>query len=319
MDPNQPASTSLQSLNEAARSYAREAIPENTRRAYRADWEGFTAWCRDHDTQSMPASSEAVILFLTSLAPSHRISTLKRKAAAISSAHQLAGHPSPVKNAGVRLCLRGIARNQAAAGKTEHRADPLLLEDVLSMIRCTDDSPGGLRDAALLLVGFAGGFRRSELVALRYEDLTWTKEGLIIHVRFSKTDQSGKGMEKAIPFGQIDHRCPVRRLQRWIDAAGITSGPLFRRIRKGGEIEAEPLTGQSVNLIIRKWAKLAGINVPRLSGHSLRAGFVTTALLAGASYPQVQKQTGHRSIATVTRYDRGRTQFQGNAVSLIGF
>lgn len=319
MDPNQPSSSALQSLDEAARSYAREAVPENTRRAYRADWEGFTAWCRDHDRHSMPASSETVILFLTALAPSHRISTLKRKAAAISTAHQLAGHSSPVKNAGVRLCLRGIARNQAAAGHIEHCADPLLLEDVLSMVRCTDETPGGLRDAALLLIGFAGGFRRSELVALCYEDLTWTKDGLIIRIRLSKTDQTGKGMEKAIPFGQIDHRCPVRRLERWIEAAGINSGPLFRRIRKGGEIETEALTAQSVNLIIRKWAKQAGIDAPRLSGHSLRAGFVTTALLAGASYPQVQKQTGHRSIATVTRYDRGRTQFQGNAVSLIGF
>jgi len=303
-----PPENALAPLIQQARDYAREAVPDNTRHAYRADWKGFTTWCEEAQLTALPATTDTVVLYLTALAATHRVSSLRRKLASISSAHQLSGHESPTRHASIRLCLRGIARRQAEVGQKERRADPLLLEDILGMIRCADDSLQGKRDTSLLLLGFAGGFRRSELVALQLSDLTWSKEGIIIHLRRSKTDQTGNGQEKAIPHGSSPSRCPVPAMRVWLEAADISEGPVFRRVRKGGLVMKAALSAQSVSLIIRKYAARAGIPGSRLSGHSLRSGFVTAALLGGASYPQIQKQTGHRSLVTVTRYERGRTQ-----------
>jgi integrase len=218
----------------------------------------------------------------------------------------------------LRTCLRGIARQQASEGKSRKYAQPLLTDDVLAMVRRTDDSFLGQRDAALILVGFAGAFRRSELVGLNVEDITWTKEGALLRLRRSKTDQTGESPEKAIFRGSNAARCPVSQLHRWLESAGIESGPVFRRIRKGDHVTDERLTAQSVSLVLRRYAEKAGIEVDRVSGHSLRAGFVTQALISGASYPEIQRQTGHRAISTVTGYDRGRSRFSGNAARNLG-
>ncbi|MBE0645584.1 MAG: site-specific integrase [Bacteroidetes bacterium] len=314
----QPSATDVATLFEAARDFAREAIPENTRRAYRADWEHFVTWCAAADRNALPATTETVVLYVSSLAASHRIATIRRKVAAISTAHQLAGQETPTRHASLRICLRGITRLQAAEGKSRRYAQPLLTDDILAMIRHTGDSLLGQRDAALILVGFAGAFRRSELVDLSVEDITWSKEGALLRLRRSKTDQTGEAPEKAIFRGSNTARCPVRKLRGYLEYAGIESGPVFRRIRKGGLLTAERLTAQSVSLVLRQYAEKAGIEVERVSGHSLRAGFVTQALISGASYPEIQRQTGHRAISTVTGYDRGRSRFSGNAAQNLG-
>lgn len=308
----------LQILIKKARDYIGAAVPENTRRAYVTDWKHYGEWCDLHGLQAMPATPEAVVLYLTDLAATHRVSTLRRKISSISVAHGLAGHPSPTRTTPVRLCLRGIAREQAAGGERTKYARPLLLEDILGMVRTTDDTPKGKRDAALLLIGFAGGFRRSELADLHASDITWQKEGILIRLRQSKTDQEGAQPEKAIPYGSTAERCPVRTLRAWMDAAEIDEGPIFQRIRKGGTVLGNPITPQAVSLVIVERAKAAGIEVENLSGHSLRSGFVTTALINGASFPEIQKQTGHRSLAVVSRYNRDRVQFRNNAVHRLG-
>jgi len=308
----------LQSLFVKAKGYAREAIPENTRRAYAADWHGFLLWCTEYGRSPLPAHEQTIVLYLTDLAETHKISSLRRKTAAISVAHQLASFASPTRSADVRLALRGIARSQAADGHSRRQATPLLVEDVIAMARACNDDLRGKRDAALILVGFAGGFRRSELVSLRFEDLQRTPEGILLRLRRSKTDQTGEGAEKAIFFGRTPSRCPVLRLESWTVAAGIEHGPLFPRIRKGGRVTDTALTPQSVTNILRERAEQAGIEPQRISGHSLRAGFVTQALISGADYPSIARQTGHRGMQTIMQYDRGRSRFAGNAAQNLG-
>ncbi len=318
MSQIQPSPTDLATLFDAARSFAHEAVPENTRRAYRADWEHFSAWCASTGRSTLPATTETVVLYVSFLAASHRITTIRRKVAAISTAHQLARQETPTRHASLRLCLRGIARSQAEECRSREPVAPLLLEDLVAMIRATPDTLAGKRDRALLLLGFAGGFRRSELVALDVKDLQWTKEGVLVRMRRSKTDQTGEAAEKAIPYAQVRARCPVHHLKEWLETGEITGGAVFRRIRKGDKLLETRLTPQSVALIIKQYAAAVGLDESKLSGHSLRAGFVTVALINGASYPEIQRQTGHRSLATVTRYNRDRVQFRNNAVYKLG-
>lgn len=314
----QPSPTDLATLFDAARDFAHEAVPENTRRAYRADWEHFVTWSAAAGRSAMPARTETIVLYVSALASSHRITSIRRKVAAISTAHQLAGQETPTRHASLRLCLRGIARTHADERKSREPASPLLLEDLVALLRATPDTLAGKRDRALLLLGFAGGFRRSELVAIDLEDLRWSKDGLLVKIRRSKTDQTGEAAEKAVPFGLVATRCPLLHLQEWINAAGLSTGPLFRRIRKGDCVREDRLTAQSVSLLIKHHAKAAGIDAQSLSGHSLRSGFVTQALINGATYPEIQRQTGHRSVASVTRYNRDRVQFRNNAVHRLG-
>lgn len=305
-------------LLQDAQNFVRESIPENTRRAYASDWAAYTTWCEENGREALPTSTETVTMYVTALATTHRISTIRRKVAAISTAHQYAGYTSPTRHTTLRSCMRGIGRQQAEQGQRRQYAQPLLTDDILALLRPTDDSLIGLRDAALILVGFAGAFRRSELVHLNVEDVVWTKEGMLLRVRRSKTDQTGEAPEKAIFYGSADNRCPVRRLRKWLEAAQIESGSVFRRVKKGGVLTDARLSAQTVSLILRRYAEAAGIAVERISGHSLRAGFVTQALISGADYPSIQRQTGHRNINTVTQYDRGRSMFHRNAAQNLG-
>lgn len=314
----QHSPTDLATLFDAARDFVHEAVPENTRRAYRADWEQFVSWCASTGRTALPASTETVVLYVSALAATHRITTIRRKVAAISTAHQLAGQESPTRHASLRLCLRGIARKQAAENGSREPVAPLLLEDLVAMIRTAPDTLAGNRDRALLLLGFAGGFRRSELVSLDVEDLHWTKEGVLVRLRRSKTDKTGEAAEKVIPYAQVKVRCPVLHLQDWLEAADIRFGAIFRRMRKGDKLQETRLTAQSVALIIKQYAAAIGLDASKMAGHSLRSGFVTVALINGASYPEIQRQTGHRSLATVTRYNRDRVQFRHNAVHRLG-
>jgi len=177
----------------------------------------------------------------------------------------------------------------------------------------------GLRDRALLVVGFTGALRRSELVALNYEDIRWTREGMVLHIRSSKTDQEGQGSEVGIPLGRKPGTCPVRLLKAWLDFAKIKSGPVFRPIKKGGAIEEGRLGDRSVALIVKRTVGHTGFSGEEFSGHSLRAGLATSAALAGQHERDIMQQTRHKSEKMVRRYIRKGSLFQGNVVDSLGF
>jgi len=210
------AATALAAVREQARDYARLAKAPNMRRAYRADWADFTAWCRAHDRAPLPAAPETVALYLAALAGHRKTSTLARRLSAISQAHQVAGHPSPTKDQSVRAVAAGIRRTK---GTAQEGKAPTVTADVRLMVVALPDTLMGRRDRALLLLGFAGAFRRSELVALDVADVAERPEGLAVTIRRSKTDQEGAGRT-------------VRATRAWLAAAGIVQGPLFQAINR---------------------------------------------------------------------------------------
>jgi integrase len=300
-------------LVEAARGYAQAATAEATRRAYARQWRAFVAWCEAQQLEALPAQPGTVALYLSHLAESGRkVATVEQAAAAIAAAHRAAGHPSPREDAGLRLVLRGIRRT---VGVAQREAAPVLAEHLRAMVEALPDTLAGARDRALLLVGFAGAFRRSELAALTVEDATFGPDGLELHLRRSKTDQEGRGRLVAIPYAGTPDRCPVRALRAWLDAARITSGPLFREVTRHGHVSAAPLTGRSVARVVKRAAAAAGLDASRYSGHSLRAGFVTQAKLKGKAEDAIMRQTGHRSVAVMRKYDRRAELWRDNAAA----
>jgi len=186
------------------------------------------------------------------------------------------------------------------------------------MVVCLPERLLGIRDKALLLIGFAGGFRRSELVALDVEDLEFCPEGLVINVRRSKTDQEGEGRKVGIPWGQHTITCPVKALQSWLHEGNITEGAIFRPLTRHKQILSSRLTAQSVAKVVKRCAKSAGLDPNLYSGHSLRAGLVTSAAMADVSENIIMRQTGHRSSETLRSYIREGDLFQKNVLPWLG-
>jgi len=201
------------------------------------------------------------------------------------------------------------------ARPAQHQAKPLLREDFFVVLGAMRDRLKDLRDRALLLIGFAGGLRRSELVAIDLIDLERVREGIILTIRRSKTDQDGIGRKIGIPFGRTIH-CPVRALDAWLSAARIEDGPLFRSVDRHGRVSGR-LSGEAVSLIIRGRLSVAGFDPTGYSGHSLRAGFATSATRAGVSTFKIRQQTGHASDAMLSRYVRDGELFLGNAAGIL--
>ena len=301
---------------ERVRDYVSQAKATNTLRAYAADWRHFLAWCRERGDAPLPAAPFAVSLYLAELADRARVSTLIRRISAISQAHQLAGFKSPTSDAMVRTMMAGIRR---ANGTAQHGKKPILTEDLRRMIERLPDSFQGTRDRALLLVGFAGAFRRSELVGLDVADLEFHREALVVvTVRRSKTDEEGQGRRVGIPYGSHPETCPVRATQDWVEMLEGASGPLFRRIDRHGHIGKARLSDKAVALIVKRSAEAAGLAASDLAGHSLRSGLATAAAAAGVSERAIMAQTGHRSIATLRKYIREGSLFLENAASKVG-
>ncbi|NCB47593.1 site-specific integrase [bacterium] len=195
---------------------------------------------------------------------------------------------------------------------------PLLTEHIRRMVNSLPDSTAGVRDRALILLGFSGAFRRSELIGLNVDDIAFEKDGLVVTINRSKTDQEGYGIKKGIPYGNFDDTCPVLAMQRWLAISGISSKAIFRGIDRHGNIAEKRLTSKAVSLIIKRIAKEVGLNPEKYSGHSLRAGLATQASIAGASEIEIMNQTGHRSIVTLRRYIRDGNLFRQNAAGKIG-
>lgn len=304
----------LPDLEQAAREYADRAKAENTKRAYRAAWADFTAWCDSQSLASLPAEPRTVGLYLTHRAESLKTSTLQLRLSAISQAHRLAGHTLNTRHPYIKEVWAGIRREK---GTAKQGKAPIMIQDLRAMLAGLPDNLLGLRDRALLLVGFAGAFRRSELVALNLEDLEWTAEGLVIHLRRSKTDQEGQGSIKGIPFGFRPETCPVRALDAWLEAAAIEEGPIFRSMTRHGEIKGR-LSGRGLAKMIKRSAEGAGLDPGRFSGHSLRAGFATQAAANGAQEWAIMHQTGHKRRDTLDRYIRQGNLFRQNAAAQVG-
>jgi site-specific recombinase XerD len=263
----------------------------------------------------LPAAPETVAYYLAALAETHKPATLTRRISAISQAHQAAGHESPTHSALVRKALAGIRREKGVAPDAKA---PLTVADLRTIVR--DHLPAGLkgtRDRALLLVGFAGAFRRSELAGIDAEHLEFVPEGMVVTLPRSKTDQEGAGREVGIPFGH-EETCPVRALDAWLAAAGIEAGPAFRPVNRHGQAAAGRLSGRSVALVVKHYIAAIGKDPAAYAGHSLRSGHVTEAARQGVQERDIMEQTGHRSTATLRRYIHKGSLFRDNSAAALG-
>lgn len=309
--PLAPRSASVPAELRDVATFLDAALAAGTRRAYRAALGCFRAWCAEQGLEALPAQPETVARYLAELARAGRkVATLEQRVAAIRWAHEAAGHESPTAHPGVRGTLSGIRRT---LGVAPTRKAPATAERLAAMLaHAPRGTMKGLRDRALLLVGFAGAFRRSELVALEVTDVERTERGLLVSVRRSKGDQEGRGHVRALLLGRNAETCPVRALDAWLKASGITSGPLFRAVNRHGRV-AERLTPRAVALVVKAYAELAGLEARDFAGHSLRAGFVTSAAERGARAERIADHTGHRSLGMVRIYTRRADAFEQHA------
>jgi len=308
----------LEDLSRRAEASARNAKAENTRRAYRADWAHFTTWCIAAGLAPLPALPQTVAIYLEALSDTAKISTMRRRLVAISQAHQAAQLDPPTTSILVREVLKGIARRKASEGEHTTQKAPTVTEDIRSMVATLAPTALGTRDRALLLIGFAGAFRRAELVSLDVGDIRFTRSGLVVRLRRSKTDQEGEGRSVGIPFGSQPATCPVKALRAWLKVAGITDGPIFRPITRHGHIAAERLSAGAVATIVKRSAQAAGLEPAQYAGHSLRSGLATSAAAAGVSERAIMNQTGHKSVVVARRYIREGSLFRDNAAAAVG-
>lgn len=286
--------------------FVQASLAPNTRLAYAADLAAFRAW-----GGTLPASPELVAAYLADHADTLASTTLLRRLASISKAHTARQWPNPVATELVRATMRGIRRTRKRPSRA---AKPLLRDDLFSVLDTIGSaSVRDCRDRALLLLGFAGGFRRSELVGLDVEDLTWRPQGIVVNLRRSKTDQTAEGRPVGVPHGAGRH-CPVKTLERWLAVSGTGHGPVFRPINRHGVIRAERLSAEAVSLTIKQRAAEAGFDPTGFSGHSLRAGFVTSAAMAGVPTWKIRMQTGHASDVSLSPYIRGTDLFVWSGV-----
>lgn len=297
-------------LTPEALDYGRAALSPNTMRAYKADWAEFQDWCAARGRASLPCSPATVANYASTLADGgKRVSTISRKLAAIRFYHRGAGHDVPTDNAGVAAILKGIRRTVGVAPRQKAPATADVIHQLLA--RIPRDTLLGKRDRALLLIGFAGAFRRSELVNIKVEDLTFNDKGVDVFLGRSKTDQEGKGQSVAILNGKA--LLPVQRLREWLQAAGIAEGPVFRAMGRGDRVLPDALTSQSVALVVKRYADAAGLDVSKLSGHSLRAGFITSAADNRASISRIMEVSRHRDPRSVETYVRRADRYSDHA------
>ena len=280
----------------------------NTLRAYQSDYKDFQLFCSKNGFQAMPTQPKILSLYLTHLSSFSKYSTLKRRLASISIIHKTKGHYIDTKHPVIIENLMGIKRKN---GSNQKGKKPLLINDLKKIINSIDQSNEKslkkIRDKALVLIGFSGGFRRSELVSLEFEDIEFVSEGVKIFVKRSKTDQSGEGMTKAIPYFDNHNFCPVLALKNWMELIDIKNGKIFN------------ISDKNVALIIKKYANHAGLDSNKYAGHSLRSGFATSTAESGADERNIMAMTGHKSTEMVRRYIKEANLFKNNALNKIKF
>jgi len=298
--------TDIKSLELETIKNLRNSKSTNTLRAYQSDYKDFSIFCTKNGFQAMPTEPKILSLYITHLAFFSKFSTLKRRLASISIIHKTKGHYIDTKHPIIVENLMGIKRTN---GSNQKGKKPLLINDLKLLIQAIDESKEKnirkIRDKALVLIGFSGGFRRSELVNIEYEDIEFVEEGVKIFVKRSKTDQSGEGMTKAIPYFDNINFCPVKALNKWVLEAQLKDGKIFN------------ISDKSVALIIKKYANYAGLDAQRYAGHSLRSGFATSTAESGAEERNIMAMTGHKSTEMVRRYIKEANLFKNNALNKI--
>ena len=310
--------TDLKSLHEATLNNLKSSKANNTLRAYKSDFKDFGAFCAKHGLNSLPSEPKIVSLYLTHLSKNSKISTLRRRLVSISMVHKLKGHYLDTKHPIIVENLMGIRR---VKGSIQKGKKPILINHLKSIINVINQQNISeikkARDKSIVLIGFGGGFRRTELISIDNEDLEFVPEGLKITIKRSKTDQFGEGMTKGLPYFANEEYCPVSNLKKWLEISKIKNGPIFRRFAKGSLVTNNRLTDQTVVLLIKKYLNLAGIDNSNYSGHSLRSGFATVAAESGADERSIMAMTGHKTTQMVRRYIREANIFKNNALSKI--
>ena len=310
--------TDVKKLHEETLENLKSSKANNTLRAYKSDFKDFGAFCAKHGFNSMPTQPKIVSLYLTHLSGSYKISTIRRRLVSIGVVHKIKGHYLDTKHPVIIENLMGIKRKK---GSIQIGKKPILINHLKQIINVIDEQKiekiKKLRNKTLVLIGFGGGFRRTELISINYEDIDFVQEGVKITVRRSKTDQFGEGMIKGLPFFSNEKYCPVTNLKNWLILSKIKTGPIFRRFAKGSILTRHRLTDQSVVLIIKDCLKLAGIENQNFSGHSLRSGFATVAADAGADERSIMAMTGHKTTQMVRRYIRDANIFKNSALNKI--
>ena len=298
--------TNIKSLELETLKNLKNSKSLNTIRAYQSDFNDFSLFCSKNGFQSMPTQPKILALYLTDLSSKSKYSTLKRRLASISILHKIKGHYIDTKHPIIIENLMGIKR---VKGSNQKGKKPLLINDLKTIIKAIDQSKEKdkrkIRDKALLLTGFSGGFRRSELVDIEYEDIEFVSEGVKIFVKRSKTDKSGEGMTKAIPYFDNKNFCPVKALKKWTEIIDFKNGKIFN------------ISDKSVALIIKKYAYHAGLDSHKYAGHSLRSGFATSTAESGAEERSIMAMTGHKSTEMVRRYIKEANLFKNNALNKI--
>lgn len=306
----------LPNLVGLANRLAEDSKSSNTKQAYDSDWRDFRSWCGDMEFKPLPAPADTVCLYLANLSKRCKYSTIKRRLAAITHFHKVNGHPPSNEHHAVIEVMAGIRRS---LGNKQVGREPILKPDLRAMVEALPANLTGVRDKALLLVGFFSACRRSELVGLDVDDLEFSHQGLVLHLRRTKTDQESLGREVGIPVANDKNLCPVRAMKEWLAATEITEGPVFRAIDRHQNIRGDRLTGRSVALIVKRAAKDAGLDTTKISAHSLRSGFCTEAALNDVEERVIMKQTGHKHERVVRGYIKEASVFQNNGAKAVGF
>ena len=294
--------TDVKSLEIETLQNLKNSKANNTLRAYQSDFRDFSGFCAKNGLSSIPTQPKIIALYITHLSKTSKFSTLKRRIASISVIHKLKGHYLDTKHPIIMENLHGIKRT---LGSRQKAKKPILINELKLIIKAIDETK--IRDKALILVGFSGGFRRSELVNIQYDDVEFVPEGVKILIKRSKTDQSGEGSVKAIPYFENQEFCPVITLKNYINKKfyNTSEGKIF------------DISDKSVSLIIKRYAKKAGLDSSRYAGHSLRSGFATTAAEFGAEERNIMAMTGHKTTQMVRRYIQEANLFKNNALNKI--
>ena len=294
--------TDVKSLELETLKNLKNSKANNTLRAYQSDFRDFSAFCAKNGFSSLPTQPKIIALYITHLSKSSKFSTLKRRIASISVLHKLKGHYLDTKHPIIMENLHGIKRT---LGTRQKAKKPILINELKLIIKVIDKE--NIRDKALILIGFSGGFRRSELVNIYYEDVEFVTEGVKILIKRSKTDQSGQGNIKAIPYFDNQEFCPVIALKNYVSKkfSNTNEGKIFN------------ISDKSVALIIKRYAEKAGLDSSKYAGHSLRSGFATTAAEFGAEERNIMAMTGHKTTQMVRRYIQESNLFKNNALNKV--
>jgi len=311
--------TDVKALHEETLNNLKNSKADNTIRAYRSDFKDFGAFCAKNGFKSLPTEPKIVSLYLTHLSiKDSKMSTLRRRLVSIGMIHKLKGHYLDTKHPIIVENIMGISRKK---GNYQRGKKPILINHLKAIVDVIDKQNvqeiKKIRDKTIILIGFGGGFRRTELVSIDYEDLEFVPEGVKIIIKRSKTDQFGEGMIKGLPYFSNQTYCPVLHLKKWLDESNIKSGAIFRKFNKGFNLSDNRLTDQTVALLLKNYLNSAGIENKNYSGHSLRSGFATVSAESGADERSIMAMTGHKTTQMVRRYIKEANLFKNNALNKI--